>query len=291
MSDVRGHQASWLVGYAYIGNNTLGVNDNWYLVDQSVTTIIVPEAKYGNNVPIAPADPLLGASYMTDVLKHYSRIRINKLVLMLQSMQPSTTNSASVIVAPQRGWSNIGQGVTTATAGLAYATVLSMAGARSCAAWESMEIDMTSAIAGGSGAKQNEFNVNGIPNVTDPTGSSAAFQQIVPCTFALSGTNGTSAIRGANMHAVIAQMEFDLLDFVGANSAVVPVGLFHRRDEKKDNRASQTRDELKAESSDSELLDLPLTVRRQVQPAQDPHFTPANTPAGSRTTVKSLSLK
>jgi len=65
--------------------------------------------------------------------------------------------------------------------------------------------------------------------------------------------------------------------------------------QKSESRLHKT-EEFKAESSDSELVELqPVPFVRSgnsvLRQSQDPSFTPANTPAGSKNSVKSLSLK
>jgi len=82
-----------------------------------------------------------------------------------------------------------------------------------------------------------------------------------------------------------------VLDLYGFTNTVADVPSLLFNDKKEDSRRHA--EELKAESSDSELVDLhPASMKRaSVHPLQDQGLTPANTPAGSKNSVRSLSLK
>jgi hypothetical protein len=230
LSDVRNHTGSWLVGYTYVGNGTLGATDSVYMRTSLAANIVVPLTGAGANTPIAPGDSLVGATYMLDVVKHYARIKVTALSLRVVPLFPSTTNSTSVIIAPQRGSSGVGTVATDTTAMLPYQNVLSMAGSKQFASWEAGSIDMTSCIAGGSGAQQNEFNIADDANVASALGSYGyVVAGIVPATFAVSGNNSTTAVRGTFLHALIADMKFDLIDFIGGDNEATPFGLYRKQ--------------------------------------------------------------
>jgi len=266
MSDVRGHTVSWLAGYAYVGNNTLGANDSVYFVDPTGTDIVVAwsgESTNGN-VPVAMADSLVGATYASDVEKHYARKRISSVKLACVPLFPATTNSMSVIIAPQRGAKGVGKAVTDTSAANAYTNVLSMAGSKQCASWEGMEIDMTSCIAGGSGSAQNEFDVSaGDDATTEVSNGGSSYLGVVPCTFCLSGNNSTAALRGTKTHAIILTVKVDFIDFIGGNIAVDPeVQRQHRlksrlcpNGDRKDCKSELLR--LKSDTSPSDRKDPP----------------------------------
>jgi len=132
----------------------------------------------------------------------------------------------SAIIAPQRGGNGVGTVTTDTTAAVPYTNVLSMAGSKQFASWEGGSIDMTSCIAGGAGAKQNEFYVSMGAAVSSGLGD-YQFENVsvVPATFAVSGNNSTSALRGTKVHALIADMKFDLIDFIGGNVNLSNVGV------------------------------------------------------------------
>jgi len=231
MSDVIGHTMSWLIGYTWVGDGaTLGEANKVYLADPSQSYVTTLEAGIGANTAIAAADGIWGAAYCGDVMKHYSRIRIRKQFLDLQSLVPSTANSMMVIIAGQRGGSGVGTASSGhATAGSSYTNVVSMAGATPVSSWESCRLDLTDFIAGGSGANQNEFDINaGLNNSSVQAQTSANARGIVPSTFAVSGNSTTAGLEGTAVHAVIGTWVVDLLDFIGGQAAPNPEGVTAR---------------------------------------------------------------
>jgi len=228
MSDVRGHRVSWLAGYIYVGNGTLGATDSVYFVDPTKALTVVPLSGYGNGVPIAGADSTVGASYVTDVMKHYARLRINRQLVQLRSLSKNTGNGMVVVIACRRGPADIGQTKSDATAAITYGNLISMAGYKSAGSWEDLDIDATSCIAGGNGAAQNEFDVNDGANA-GPLGNQAYFSRgVIPSTFAVSGNNTTTALRGVTTHAVIITQFIDLLDYVGGVTSQSPESVSHK---------------------------------------------------------------
>jgi hypothetical protein len=224
MSDIKGHTISWLVGYIFVGNGTNGVTNNIYLMDQTGTYFVVANG-VGNNVPVAPGDANVGAAYLADVIKHFARMRIHRSRLIAEPLQPATSNSMVVIIAPQKGASNVGGLVAIAgtTAGLTYTNVISMTGVKQAAAWEKLEIDMTPFIGGGSGAGQNEFDINPGNNAGTANGDAESLLRgVIPTTFAVSGANATGSLENTRTHAVFIEMVVDLIDYVGGNSSTDP---------------------------------------------------------------------
>lgn len=227
MSDLRDHAISWLAGYVYVGNGTLGATDSIYAVDPTKTETIVPApgltGQTNGGVPIVEGDTLLGATYAADVVKHYARKVIKKVWLDVLPLQTSTTNSMIAAVAPMRGPGSIGQPGTGTAAGNSYNNVLSMAGFKQCASWEGMRVDMTPYIAGGSGAKQNEYDVSaGDGSSTAAGGYTYYTRGVVPCTFSVSGSNSTTSLRGTVTHSLIVTEVVDLLDSIGGNASTEP---------------------------------------------------------------------
>jgi len=218
MSDLINHRVSYLTGYIYVGNGTLGATDSVYFIEPTGTYTVC-----GGPIAVVPSDPTVGASYVTDVDKHFSRKVVKRTFLRLEPLYPSTANSMSVIVGPLRGpaGSALSLFKSDTTAANAYTNVLSLSGSVQAASWEDLIIDLTPYIAGGSGAKQNEFAVAIQGPIADSFGV-AGFNPInVPCCFAVSGHNSTSALRGTQTHAVIIEQVYDLVDFVGGFTTAV----------------------------------------------------------------------
>lgn len=224
MSDLMGHRVSYLTGYVYVGNNTLGDNDSVYFLTADAATTVT------GNIPIAPADSIVGAPYVNDVEKHYARKRYRQVKLRLVPAYPSTAISMEAMIAPRRGGGSLNaSGLQSGTENaFAAQSVLSMAGNKTAASWEEMEIDMTDFIAGGSGAKQNEFDIDNAfnTNTSIMTTADTSGLGVVPCSFAVSGSylDGTPSLRGKISHYVIIDVIEDLLDFVGLNTVIDPVG-------------------------------------------------------------------
>lgn len=217
MSDIVGHSIGWICGYTYVGNGTLGVTDAIYFQAQNSSTVIVP-ATQGGMVPILASDVRVGQTYVSDVEKHYARKRIRKVVLQFMPLGGSTSNDAMIYVAPVRGAGS--SAATTVVAGTPAAVtitdILGMSGATADAPWAIEELDLTKYIAGGSGAKQNEFAISW--NGTDSTGWGAGnidLDGIAPLAFVIAGNNRTAANRGTRLHAIRIQMTCDYLDYLG----------------------------------------------------------------------------
>lgn len=223
MSDVTRHTISWLTGYVYVGNGTLGATDSVYFSTPG-GKLVVANATKGLGVPLLPMDADVGASYAQDVMKHYGRYRVVDAWLDVSSVAPATSNSMVAIVAPARGNSlGVGQTVTDTTAAHTGVNVLGMAAAVQVPSWGSCRISLRSFIAGGSGPQQNEFNVNSGDGSTGIAGQDGyAGTMVVPASFVVTGSNQSAGLRGTNQHYVIATMVVDLLDFVGGMSATDP---------------------------------------------------------------------
>jgi len=222
MSDIRGHTMSWLAGYIYVGNGTLGATNGVYFQDATKTyTMQQSSGSYGQNVPIAGADSLVGAAYIADVVKHYARMRIIRQKLILEPLQPSTQNSMVVLVAPQKGPTAVGDLTTGTGAAATYIDVISMTGVKQAASWESCEVDFTPYIGGGSGARQDEFD-NNLGYNAGYNNPAYVYRGVIPTTFAVSGQSSTSGLQGTQTHAVFIEQVVDLIDYIGGMSATYP---------------------------------------------------------------------
>lgn len=218
MSDLKAHRVSWLTGYIYVGNDTKGANDGVYF-----KTASNGEALVIGQVPVLGSDLYLGQTYVKDIEKHYARKCIIKCRLHIISLLPATTNSMTVVVAPVRGDGDTSNSnvVTNTTAALTLANVMGMEGAQGCASYEHMVLDLTPYIAGGTGPKQCEFAIDNV------TYAGTSFYQnpgvmVVPCAFAVSGSNSTTTLRGSNTHMCIMEQWVDYLDYTGGVTLSYP---------------------------------------------------------------------
>ena len=98
MRDLIVHDVSFLAGYIYVGNGTLGATDSIYFQNIGKTKINQYAASsnyHGNQIPFSPVaatadlDPLY-PTYVSDVMKHYARYRLRRSAIELVSLQPAT---------------------------------------------------------------------------------------------------------------------------------------------------------------------------------------------------------
>lgn len=210
LMDRHSEEISFVTGKIVTGQTgTLGTTNQVYFQDLSgavwngITPVVFNDTS-GVRVP----------SFVTDVVKHYARVRVQAAELDLLPISSSTSNGTTILCAPVRGAvQNPGASATTGT--LTQNTqdqLLSMAGSCQFGSWERQRIGLTSSIAGGSGPRQNEFSTSN-SGWQDSSGD----QQLQPggiCGFAISGT-GQSPSTGVNTHLVVVRMRVDLLDFIG----------------------------------------------------------------------------
>lgn len=209
LGDLMAHKMSWLAGYITVGNGTLGANDGVYYSDVSFTYNIL------NYVPVLGSDTYVGQGYVKDIEKHYQRRILRKRVLRLISLNPATTNQMMVCVAPIAGGGDVqnSSAVTTTAAAVTLANTIGIAGAKTAASYECLELDLTPYVKGGAGAKQNEFAINSTQASATAVGANPT--GLVPCCVVVSGSNATSALRGTKTHMVVVEDVVDLVDFVG----------------------------------------------------------------------------
>jgi len=264
MRDLKAHSLSWIAGVVYIGDGTNGATDSVYF-ECANASLIVPSTSGGGQVPVLGADTRIGATYIADVEKHYSRKVVRKCTATLVSVNPSTANSMVAVIAPVRGCGQAGDTTafwTATTAAPTMPATLSMAGSKTMASWESGTLDLTPFIAGGSGAKQNEFNISkdGESTATTWGGGDIDLTGISPCAFVVSGKNSTAALRGAYTHYIVIEQVVDFLDFVGGNSVAVPEAFPFAR---------YTQEELRAlaQAADSATLVKSSAIWRDLQAA------------------------
>jgi len=174
------------------------------------------------------SDGGVGISYVNAIEKHYSRKIIRSCRLQLFSAQPSTANSMVCLIAPIRGCGASGDTVTftaATTAAPSYSNVIGMSGCINTPSYKDNSLDLTPYIAGGSGARQNEFTINRDGDTAGTAWGAGTIDLVglAPCAFVVSGTNGTTGLRGAVTHYVCIETVVDLLDFIGGMSNPNPI--------------------------------------------------------------------
>jgi len=228
ISDIRSLRVAWVAGTTYVGNGTNGTNNSVYFETASGTYLIRGwvAASSSGQFPVAMSDTDVGASYVADIMKHFARLRIKKLWLHVDSLQPSTSNNMMTVFAPSRGPGAVpfSYPVALATAAVTANTVpnvSSMKGAFTVDSWESKCVDITEYIAGGSGPRQDEFEIGnskaavGIYAAGGNTQSGVDGVGLVPCCIAVAGNSTTTTLPGTSVHQVSIEAEIDLLDFIG----------------------------------------------------------------------------
>jgi hypothetical protein len=234
MKDLKCHRISWIAGYTYVGNGTLGAADGVYFAPNGVANVVAAGTG-ASQVPVLGSDGTIGQTYVSDVEKHYSRKRVLRCRLRLESLSPATSNSMVVVVAPVRGSAASGDTVVIpgSTAGPTIANVIGMDGAKSCSSYERLEIDLTPYIAGGSGPKQNEFTINRDGETAGTAWGAGTIDLIgiAPCAFVVAGTSTTVGLRATTPHMVVIDTWCDYLDFLGGMSNPNPLALFVTKEE------------------------------------------------------------
>lgn len=229
-------QISWIAGTAYVGNGTLGATDTINFRPSSASVVLVGAASGDSaHVPVAGADTVVGVTYIRDIAKHFSRMKVHEASIDLCHIVSATTNDATVAIAPVAGPGTVGSTVSTtgfAVAGANLTTIQSMEGSKTAAAYASSRLDMTKYIRGGSGPDQNEFAISAEGITTTVIGSGNDQEGVVPCAFALGGVNSTAALRGQNTHTVVITLLVEFIDFLGVTSIADPIAYLSKEIER-----------------------------------------------------------
>lgn len=225
MQDLIAHRFSYIAGYTYIGNGVLGASNSVYYRTPDAGTYTVV-----GTVPILPMDTQLGASYVRDIGKYFSRIRYREIGVTAVSLLPTTSKSLTVVMAPVRGsgnpWALTAN--TNTTAALTFENVVTSTGEKPFASYESKRINVTPFIAGGSGARQNEFSIAGTENTTSELGAAGNLNGVCPACIQIAGVN-SDVTTASQVHAIVVDCVVDFLDFFGSKGVTNPVGFapFH----------------------------------------------------------------
>jgi len=226
VGDIRRLRVSWVIGYIYVGNGTVGLNNAVYFQDKAgnLCSGFIAGSQSGQ-VPCVGSDSLLGAAYVSDVSKHFARKKILRHWIHIDSLQPSTANNMMAVVAPSRGGGGTVKSVWSGATPVANTVenVSSMKGAFPIDSWESKTSDISGFIAGGSGSSQNEFEIQNTSSGTTIENTATDGEGLVPCCFAVAGNSTTATLAGTKVHQVVLEQELDLLDYVGGMAAAQPI--------------------------------------------------------------------
>lgn len=238
MSDIRGLKISWVLGQTYVGDGTNGTADSVYLVSNSSQWLAIgssggPSGSSGW-APIASADADFGQSYIQDIERHFARKVIKRMVLHINSRNPATSNNMMAVIAVSRGASGAERGVPAVLANptVAANTLDNLQSVRdnvTVNSWESRSLDITNCIAGGSGARQNEYDLQTGPGnstaiwTTGGTPTTLELSGVVPSSIAVAGNSTTAGLRGMKIHQIIVEQEVDYVDFIGGMANIAPV--------------------------------------------------------------------
>jgi hypothetical protein len=234
MSDIRSHRVSWVAGYTFVGNGTNGTANSVYFQTASSTWLVKGQGSASSGqAPIAGSDLDLGATYVSDIEKHYARKVVKRMWIHVDSLQPSTSNNMMAVIGISRGPGGMAFSVpiSLATAAIPSNTVnqvSSMKNAFPVDSWEHKSVEISEFIAGGSGAKQNEFEIQGAPGsnasiyVTSTVIPTIDGDSLIPACIAVAGNCTTTGLQNTKVHQITIEQEVDLLDYVGGMAAIVP---------------------------------------------------------------------
>lgn len=232
VSNLMKIRLSWVTGFTYVGNGVSGsANAVYFLTQDSVWITRGFAANSSGLTPIASADTNLGQTYAADIEKHFQRKVIHRMWIHVDSLQPSTANNMMAILSISRGPGGMAYSIpiTAATAAISANTVgnvASMTGAFTVDSWESKTCEISQFIAGGSGSRQNEFEISGspganaIPNIYNTSATPPVIDGdgLIPACFAVAGNSTTATLAGTKVHQITIEQEVSLLDYIGGMS-------------------------------------------------------------------------
>lgn len=210
LTDIQNIRLEYDANSVYVSAGAAGVTNGVYLTNASVARCVT------SAVPIAPGDQGLlpvGALYCNDLFKHFTRIRYHRIRVQYMPDVSATTAEMTIYLAPLRGGA---MALTTPTMGagtpavpFSITDIQSMKGNVGGAHWSAPCLDLTSYIAGGSGPKQNEFDMS-----MSPAANGEAVVGI-PCMFAFAGNSTQVSYQNTIIGRLRVSVVVDLLDFVG----------------------------------------------------------------------------
>jgi hypothetical protein len=260
LADRRREWISFQTGGVYTGlTGTLGGTGSVYFSDLTGTIWngIMP-------VLIRDTDGYRVPSFVEDSVKHFARESVHKCLVDFLPTSSSTGTGTTVLAGPVRG-ADFPPGASATSGALAEnppEDVLGMAGSCQFGSWERQTLDLSSMIAGGSGANQNEFSLSNAGwKRSVGTATPLNFANGGIAGFALSG-EAAAGDTGRQTHRVIVRLLVDLLDFIGGFAAAGPVigsKIKHPVDEKKQ---ASVKPEAPSDASGGRALSRPPPLRR-----------------------------
>lgn len=237
ISNIRSLRMSWVAGYVYVGDGTFGTADAVYFQTATLTWLILGmQARSSGQVPIAASDLDVGQIYNDDIEKHFARKVIKRMWIHVDSLQPSTSNNMMAVIGVSRGPGGmaysvpIGSPTATVTSNTVN-NVSSMTMSFPVDSWEHKTVEITDFIAGGSAARQNEFEIQSAPSsagtdiyVTTAVPTISDGHGTVPACFAVAGNSTTVGLRGTRVHQITIEQEVDLVDFLGGMAQAAAIG-------------------------------------------------------------------
>jgi len=161
--------------------------------------------------PVAPGDTAWGLPGFGQIMVQFTRIVFKRLMLEVIPVRGSSTDTGLMCIAPVRGFNYSVTWGTSSSMSIAESTVIDMSGSKMFPMWEGAKLDLTPYIAGGSGAKENEFPTLGFLNNSNSQTNEISDWLSIPCGIILGGqTQITSNFQTHifRMHATV-----DLLDW------------------------------------------------------------------------------
>jgi len=234
ISDFKKCRLKWVLGYTFVGNGTNGTNDGVYLKSASGTWLVSGLATGSSGwAPVAASDLDFGQTYVSDIERHYARKIIRKMWLHVDSLNPTTASSMMASIGLMRGASGAEQALmaATATASVPVNTVnnvCSTKGGFTVASWENKTLDITEFIGGGSGANQNEFDLQtgqsaGAIYTAANTKTTQELNGVVPACICVAGQALGTTFGNSNVHQLTIEQEVDYLDYIGGMNLVATV--------------------------------------------------------------------
>ena len=203
----------YVAGAVYVGNGTLGSAGQVFLMPSGLTGTTVYAQSSGNvpMVPVCGSDSYVGQPYIADTMKHFARYRVLKLKLKLEALRGSTANDGVIAFAGIRGMGDPMSGATSNSSGAGGASLSqleSLNGSRKIDIWEDGEMDLMPFVAGGSAAKQNEFDISmvGVTGSIILQANKPYWKGAFPCCIAVGGSVNPATLNGIATHNVVIEM-------------------------------------------------------------------------------------
>jgi hypothetical protein len=229
IGDIRSLRIACVIGFTFVGNGTNGTANSVYFQTASGTWLVKGQGSQSSGqAPALLGDYDLGQTYVNDVEKHFARKVIKRAWIHVDSLQPSTSNNMMAVIGVSRGPGGAAYSIpiALATASVPANTVNQVSSMRDSFpvdSWEHASREITQFIAGGSGPKQNEFEIEAAPGAlaglqfyeTTATPSTFDGDSLVPFCIAVAGNNTTATLQNTKVHQITIEQEVDLLDFVG----------------------------------------------------------------------------